>query len=96
MWQIICDFDVPTIDKEIGHLELFTDISYAWIAHSKGNDGARSGQSTFPHDILWCLMLKKLGDKDDEFKRVGLARLYAAIFISLFFKPELYTTIYSY
>lgn len=74
MGQVVCDFDTPTTEKEINP-ELFVDISYAWIASIPGDGGEAYGEPTFLQEVLWCLMLKKFGDGDDEYKRVGFAQI---------------------
>ncbi len=58
---------------------LFGAMSYALIAHGDGNNGAAyitsDGRVLFTplyYEILWCLMLKRVGENENEFERVSL------------------------
>lgn len=72
--QIVCDFDIEMTSDTVNISgDAFAPISYLLIAQSEGYEDC--SRPLFPHNILWCLMLVRTRDSEDEFTRVGLARI---------------------
>jgi hypothetical protein len=70
--QILCDFDTQTtLQEEQWSGTVFTNIGFLMIASNEGNESSAG----FIHQVLWCLMLASTGQAEDEFRRVGVARV---------------------